>query len=66
MNGDETVSLNATNVFTKENMIPELSTSLNESNWVSFTNATAYVPVTIANFGLPSSVTISNVPFSGI
>lgn len=54
-----------TNALAGETLTPQYTTNLLSGNWVSETNSSTYVPVTLNNFGVPTSATISNVPASG-
>ncbi len=65
MNEGGLVDLVVTNALAGETITPQYATNgLSGANWISDTNNSIYVPVTLNNFGVPTSATISNVPAS--
>jgi hypothetical protein len=64
VNQNGTVTFKVDNALPGEYLTPQYCTSLAGGNWISNTNHTTYIPVTLSNFGLTVSVAISNLPAS--
>jgi hypothetical protein len=62
INQNGTVTFTVSKALPGEYLTPQYCTNLTGGNWISNTNCTTYVPVTLTNFGQTDSAVISNVP----